>query len=89
MGRVRLPTKGPLYRWRQRGEQQTALLGKGSKPTCKEDRLPDPCAQDFSNYLNLFAEASKKIESNPKGLTGEASSNTYTAEGVWIRGHRE
>jgi hypothetical protein len=46
--------------------------------------------QEFAKYIELFDDAAKEIDgANPHGVVGEASSNTYTAEGVWTRGHSE
>ncbi|PNW71586.1 hypothetical protein CHLRE_16g660390v5 [Chlamydomonas reinhardtii] len=43
---------------------------------------------DFDGYVELFADAAAKIRSkDPDGITGEASSNTFTAAaGVYLRG---
>ncbi|GLC45471.1 hypothetical protein PLESTB_000317600 [Pleodorina starrii] len=42
---------------------------------------------DFDGYVNLFADAAEKILRLPEGITGEASSNTFTsAAGVYLRG---
>ncbi|KAG2451726.1 hypothetical protein HYH02_003506 [Chlamydomonas schloesseri] len=43
---------------------------------------------DFDGYVDLFADAAAKIRSkDPDGITGEASSNTFTAAaGVYLRG---
>eukprot|EP00798_Chlamydomonas_sp_ICE-L_P027171 gene27171-2411_t len=44
---------------------------------------------DFDGYVDLFQDAAKKIENNPRGITGDASSNTYTgAKGVYLRGFK-
>ncbi|KAG1676849.1 hypothetical protein FOA52_010358 [Chlamydomonas sp. UWO 241] len=44
---------------------------------------------DFEGYIDLFAEAAKKIQHDTAGITGEASSNTFTsARGVFYRGPR-
>eukprot|EP00798_Chlamydomonas_sp_ICE-L_P024282 gene24282-9881_t len=41
---------------------------------------------DFDGYVDLFRNAAKKIEANPNGITGDASSNTFTAaRGVYLR----
>lgn len=43
---------------------------------------------DFEGYINLFSRAAQSFANgNPMGITGEASSNTYTAAmGVYLRG---
>ncbi|GIL90839.1 hypothetical protein Vretimale_16779 [Volvox reticuliferus] len=42
---------------------------------------------DFDGYVDLFADAAEMIQQNPDGITGEASSNTFTsATGVYLRG---
>ncbi|GIL66835.1 hypothetical protein Vafri_20228 [Volvox africanus] len=42
---------------------------------------------DFDGYIDLFADAANKIRQNPAGITGEASSNTFTSSaGVFLRG---
>ncbi|GLI66279.1 hypothetical protein VaNZ11_010037 [Volvox africanus] len=42
---------------------------------------------DFDGYVDLFANAAESIRGNPQGITGEASSNTFTsAAGVYLRG---
>ncbi|KAL6759191.1 hypothetical protein V8C86DRAFT_1350553 [Haematococcus lacustris] len=47
-----------------------------------------PPKGDFDGYINLFRRAAQKISSaEPQGITGEASSNTFTAAmGVYLRG---
>eukprot|EP00756_Hemistasia_phaeocysticola_P062615 Hpha_TRINITY_DN6067_c0_g1::TRINITY_DN6067_c0_g1_i2::g.63352::m.63352/K08106/CHST15; N-acetylgalactosamine 4-sulfate 6-O-sulfotransferase len=49
-----------------------------------EDRV-----QNASYYLALYDKAAEGVEANPGMLTGEASSNTYTATGVMVRGQRQ
>ncbi|GLC45365.1 hypothetical protein PLESTB_000314600 [Pleodorina starrii] len=42
---------------------------------------------DFDGYVDLFADAAERILKTPDGVTGEASSNTFTsAAGVFLRG---
>ncbi|GLI71601.1 hypothetical protein VaNZ11_016865 [Volvox africanus] len=42
---------------------------------------------DFDGYVDLFTDAAEKILKLPTGVTGEASSNTFTsAAGVYLRG---
>ncbi|GIL90771.1 hypothetical protein Vretimale_16845 [Volvox reticuliferus] len=42
---------------------------------------------NFDGYIDLFADAAVKIRQNPAGITGEASSNTFTSSaGVFLRG---
>lgn len=46
-----------------------------------------PPTGDFEGYIRLFSKAAQSIASNPQGITGEASSNTFTsARGVYLRG---
>uniref|UniRef100_A0A7S3R6I9 Sulfotransferase n=1 Tax=Dunaliella tertiolecta TaxID=3047 RepID=A0A7S3R6I9_DUNTE len=49
---------------------------------------PVPPDGDFASYTRLFDDAARSIETqDPNGITGEASSNTYTAAmGVYLRG---
>lgn len=40
----------------------------------------------LQGYIDLYRNAAKEIEAEPFGITGEASSNTYTAAmGVYLR----
>lgn len=43
-------------------------------------------AGDFAGYTKLFDNLAKAVDSNPFAISGDASSNTYTASGIWLRG---
>ena len=53
--------------------------------------LPSPQHMTFSAYLDLFDALASKIESKAPGadalVSADGSSNTFTASGVWRRGH--
>lgn len=37
-------------------------------------------------YTRLFDHLAEVIDSNPNAISADASSNTYTASGIWLRG---
>jgi N-acetylgalactosamine 4-sulfate 6-O-sulfotransferase len=41
----------------------------------------------FSEYLALFDALAARVAAAPQSLSADASSNTFTASGVWRRGH--
>jgi len=46
-----------------------------------------PPTGDWEGYVNLFDKAAGQIASHKTAITGEASSNTFTASEVYLRGH--
>ncbi|KAG2484068.1 hypothetical protein HYH03_017088 [Edaphochlamys debaryana] len=57
-------------------------------PYPAKDACTAPPNGDFNGYIDLFQDAAKKIETvDPDGVSGDASSNTFTAaSGVYLRG---
>ncbi|GLC68263.1 hypothetical protein PLESTF_000668100 [Pleodorina starrii] len=78
----RLSKHPDLYKARNKGPHWWDECPHPPKGACTA-----PPNGDFDGYVDLFADAAKKIKTNPAGITGEASSNTFTSSaGVFLRG---
>ncbi|GIL90772.1 hypothetical protein Vretimale_16845 [Volvox reticuliferus] len=78
----RLSKHPELFESRNKGPHWWDECPYPSKGACTA-----PPNGDFDGYVDLFTDAAEKILKLPTGITGEASSNTFTsAAGVYLRG---